>query len=85
MGEEAGDFQLVFTVLKGVLILIVAALCFASATGSLHNFSTGLPQATGGFSGFMLALIARSRSSIKSSVSSTPQLSRIRLSVRPIA
>src|SRR5580692_517251 len=56
--KKAGDFQLVFTVLKGVLILIVAALCFASASGSLHNFATGLPNATGGFGGFMLALIA---------------------------
>src|ERR1700757_1908601 len=56
--KKAGDFQLVFTVLKGVLILIVAALCFASASGSVGNFSTGLPTATGGFSGFMLVLIA---------------------------
>jgi APA family basic amino acid/polyamine antiporter len=48
----------VFTVLKGVLILIVAGLCFASASGSWTNFSTGLPHAVGGFSGFMLALIA---------------------------
>src|ERR1700743_2990891 len=54
--KKAGDFQLVFTVLKAVLILIVAALCFASASGSFSNFSTSLPTATGGFSGFMLAL-----------------------------
>jgi APA family basic amino acid/polyamine antiporter len=56
--KKAGDFQLVFTILKGVLILIVAGLCFASASGSWGNFSTSLPHATGGFSGFMLALIA---------------------------
>ncbi len=56
--KKAGDFQLVFTVLKGVLILIVAALCFASATGSWANFSTGLPGAVGGLNGFMSALIA---------------------------
>ncbi len=56
--KKAGDFQLVFTILKGVLILIVAALCFASASGSWTNFSTGLPHAVGGFGGFMLALIA---------------------------
>ena len=56
--KKAGDFQLVFTILKGVLILIVAALCFASASGSFSNFSTRLPSATGGFGGFMLALIA---------------------------
>ncbi|MFZ0745048.1 MAG: APC family permease [Terracidiphilus sp.] len=56
--KKAGDFQLVFTILKGVLILIVAAFCFASATGSWGNFATSLPHATGGFGGFMLALIA---------------------------
>jgi APA family basic amino acid/polyamine antiporter len=56
--KKAGDFQLVFTILKAVLILIVAGLCFASASGSWSNFSTSLPLAVGGFSGFMLALIA---------------------------
>ena len=56
--KKAGDFQLVFTVLKGVLILIVAALCFASAAGSWSNFSTGVPGAVGGLQGFMSALIA---------------------------
>jgi APA family basic amino acid/polyamine antiporter len=56
--KKAGNFQLVFTALKAVLILIVAALCFASASGSWSNFSTTLPHAAGGFGGFMLALIA---------------------------
>jgi len=56
--KKAGDFQLVFTVLKAILIFIVAGLCFTSASGSWSNFSTGLPDATGGFNGFMLALIA---------------------------
>lgn len=56
--KKAGDFQLVFTALKAVLILIVVGLCFTSVTGSLGNFATSLPHATGGFGGFMLALIA---------------------------
>jgi APA family basic amino acid/polyamine antiporter len=56
--KKAGDFQLVFTILKGVLILIVAGFCFASVKGSWANFSTSLPHAMGGFGGFMLALIA---------------------------
>src|SRR6185503_6383735 len=56
--RKAGNFQLVFTILKAVLILIVASLCFASSTGSLVNFGTSLPGARGGFGGFMLALIA---------------------------
>jgi APA family basic amino acid/polyamine antiporter len=56
--KKAGDFQLVFTVLKGILILIVAALCFASASGSWSNFTTSVPHAVGGINGFMAALIA---------------------------
>lgn len=56
--KKAGDFQLVFTILKGILILIVAAFCFASAAGSWTNFATGVPDAMGGFNGFMAALIA---------------------------
>jgi len=56
--KKAGDFQLVFTVLKGLLILMVAGLCFASAKGSWGNFGTALPHAMGGVGGFMAALIA---------------------------
>jgi len=56
--KKAGDFQLVFTVLKAILILIVAAFCFASASGSWSNFGTSLPHAVGGINGFMAALIA---------------------------
>jgi APA family basic amino acid/polyamine antiporter len=56
--KKAGDFQLVFTVLKAVLILIVVIFCFASASGSWGNFTTSLPYAPGGFGGFMQALIA---------------------------
>jgi len=56
--KKAADFQLVFTILKVVLILIVAGLCFASLTGSLSNFTTTLPHAVGGLAGFMAALIA---------------------------
>jgi APA family basic amino acid/polyamine antiporter len=56
--KKAGDFQLVFTVLKGILILIVAAVCFASVMGSWGNFATSLPHSVGGIGGFMAALIA---------------------------
>jgi len=56
--KKAADFQLFFTVLKVVLILMVAGLCFASASGSLSNFTTTLPHAVGGITGFMAALIA---------------------------
>jgi APA family basic amino acid/polyamine antiporter len=56
--KKAGDFQLVFTVLKVILILIVAGFCFSFASGSWGNFSTTLPHAVGGVGGFMAALIA---------------------------
>ena len=56
--KKAGDFQFIFTVLKVILILTVVGFCLFSASGSWSNFSTTLPDATGGFSGFMLALIA---------------------------
>ena len=55
--KKAGDFQLIFTVLKGVLILVIAGFCFAAA-GHWSNFRTAYPHAQGGFSGFMVALIA---------------------------
>jgi len=56
--KKAADFQLVFTSLKVILILIVAGLCFAVSSGSFSNFSTRLPHAVGGLTGFMAALIA---------------------------
>jgi APA family basic amino acid/polyamine antiporter len=56
--KKAADFQLVFTTLKVVLILIVAGMCFAATSGSLSNFTTTLPHAVGGITGFMAALIA---------------------------
>ena len=56
--KKAGDFQVVFTVLKAVLILVVVGFCFSSALGSWGNFATSLPHATGGLNGFMIALIA---------------------------
>jgi APA family basic amino acid/polyamine antiporter len=56
--KKAADFQLVFTTLKILLILVVAGLCFASSSGSLSNFTTTLPHAVGGMSGFMAALTA---------------------------
>jgi len=56
--KKAGDFQLVFTILKAILILIVAAFCFASASGDWGNFATGVPRTHGFFNGFMAALIA---------------------------
>jgi APA family basic amino acid/polyamine antiporter len=55
--KKAGDFQLIFTWLKGILILVIAGFCFAAA-GHWSNFRTVYAHAHGGFSGFMIALIA---------------------------
>jgi APA family basic amino acid/polyamine antiporter len=56
--KKAGDFQLAFTWLKGVLILAIVGFCAFGGQGSAVNFSALLPGATGGLAGFMVALIA---------------------------
>ena len=56
--KKAADFQLVFTILKVLLISIVVVFCFSSASGAVSNFSSHLPKAVGGLPGFMAALIA---------------------------
>jgi len=56
--RKAGNFQLVFTWLKVVLILVIAGFCFASGAGHWANFATAFVGAHGGFGGFMIALIA---------------------------
>src|ERR1700722_13841052 len=56
--KKAGDFQVVFTVLKAVLILVVVGFCFSSSLGSWGNFATSVRPAPGGVAGFMIALIA---------------------------
>jgi APA family basic amino acid/polyamine antiporter len=56
--KKAGDFQVVFTVLKAVLILVVVGFCFSSALGSWGNFATSVNPVPGGLTGFMIALIA---------------------------
>lgn len=60
--KKAGEFQLVFTLLKVVIIVGVAAICFAGAENmSAHgwsNFAGTFTGAKGGISGFMAALVA---------------------------
>ena len=53
-------WQLVLTWLKGVLIVVIAGFCFFAAGhhGAWHNFATSFTGAKGGFSGFMIAMIA---------------------------
>ncbi len=60
--KKAGEFQLVFTVLKVVIILGIVVICFSgagSATGrGWSNFAGTFAGAKGGITGFMAALVA---------------------------
>ena len=60
--KKAGEFQLVFTVLKVAIILGIVVVCFSgagSATGrGWSNFATTFTGAKGGVAGFMAALVA---------------------------
>ena len=56
--KRAGDFQVIFTALKIVIIVAVALLAFSASSGTWHNFATLFSDAKGGFAGFMAALIA---------------------------
>ena len=56
--KRAGDFQVVFTLLKIVIIVAIALLAFTASNGTWHNFATIFGGARGGFAGFMAALIA---------------------------
>jgi APA family basic amino acid/polyamine antiporter len=56
--ERAGQFQLLFTVLKIVIILAIVVAGFSYQGGGWHNFSTSHPNPTGGLAGFMAALLA---------------------------
>ena len=56
--RKAGDFQLFFTVLKVVMILVTAGIAFSYVGGSWANFGSTYANATGGFAGFMTALVA---------------------------
>ena len=56
--KKAADFQLVFTWLKVLLVLLVVGFCLFGGRGSTANFHALLPGAVGGFTGFMIALTA---------------------------
>jgi basic amino acid/polyamine antiporter, APA family len=58
--RRSANVQLLLTWLKGILILVIAAFCFGAAGhhGSWQNFATTFSGARGGFTGFMIALVA---------------------------
>ncbi|MES2223233.1 MAG: amino acid permease [Acidobacteriota bacterium] len=56
--RRAGEFQLIFTLLKVALIAAIVFFCFNSSLGHRGNLSTIFPGATGGLAGFTVAMIA---------------------------
>lgn len=56
--RKAADFQLVFTIMKMLIIVAIVACGFAAATGTWGNFATSFAGAKGGIAGFMAALVA---------------------------
>jgi basic amino acid/polyamine antiporter, APA family len=56
--RRAGNFQLVFTWLKVLLVLGIAGASLFSPNGAIRHFHTVFSGAQGGFAGFMVALIA---------------------------
>ena len=56
--KKAGEFQLVFTLLKVGIILAIVFIGFSYSAGSWSNFASSYPGAKGGITGFMAALVA---------------------------
>jgi len=56
--RRAGEFQLVFTILKVLIIVVIVLACFSYRAGTLANFSTAYNGAVGGVTGFMAAMVA---------------------------
>lgn len=56
--RRAGEFQLVFTILKVALIAGIVFFCFDSPLGHSSNFFTGFTAGQGGLAGFTVAMIA---------------------------
>jgi APA family basic amino acid/polyamine antiporter len=56
--RKAGNFQLVFTALKIVMIAVIIVAGFSATSGGWANFGTSFAGAKGGIAGFMAALVA---------------------------
>jgi APA family basic amino acid/polyamine antiporter len=56
--KKAGEFQLVFTLLKVGIILAIVFIGFSYSAGSWSNFASSYAAAKGGITGFMAALVA---------------------------
>jgi APA family basic amino acid/polyamine antiporter len=56
--RKAGNYQLILTVLKVLLIVAIIVIGFTATVGSWSNFGTRFLGAKGGMAGFMAALVA---------------------------
>lgn len=57
--KKAGEFQLIFTLLKVAIIVGIVVVCFGYRAGAgWANFATTFSGAKGGVAGFMAALVA---------------------------
>jgi APA family basic amino acid/polyamine antiporter len=56
--KKAGEFQLIFTLLKIAIILGIVAIAVSYGQGSFHHFGESYLLARGGVAGFMAALVA---------------------------
>ncbi len=56
--KRAGDFQVIFTLLKIAIIVAVSVLAFTTSSGTWRNFATSFSGSMGGIAGFMAALVA---------------------------
>ena len=56
--KKAGDFQLIFTILKIAIIIGIVIVCFTAPKGTWSNFAGEFLGAKGGVEGFFLALVA---------------------------
>jgi APA family basic amino acid/polyamine antiporter len=56
--KRAGEFQLIFTLLKIAIILAIVGVGFSFSGGTLQNFAGTYAGAKGGLTGFMAALAA---------------------------
>jgi len=56
--RRAGEFQLIFTLLKVAIILGIVVIGFSYSAGSWSHFAGNYASAKGGLTGFMAALVA---------------------------
>jgi APA family basic amino acid/polyamine antiporter len=56
--KRAGEFQLIFTLVKVAILLAIVGVGFSYSSGHWSNFATVFTGAKGGFAGFIAALVA---------------------------